>query len=142
MSTDAQPCPAVTGPVLLVVGAGAVSRAAVIRAARLAASASVTVIGVGAGTEQEKVRQAVAQAMTALENTGVMAHGHIAVTGSPARAVTRMARARGARVVVLGERCPLAAELRRRMYGSGVIVLSAAGPAADHAGRPPSAGLA
>jgi hypothetical protein len=107
-----------------------------------------------AETEPEKVRRAVAQAMTALENTGVMAHGHIAVTGSPARAVARVVRARGARVVVLDERGPadparhpgapprltagnpgrpgpgaLAAELRRRMYGSGVIVLSATDPA-------------
>ena len=33
----------------------------------------------------------VALAMSVLENTGVMALGHIAVTGSPARTVTRIA---------------------------------------------------
>lgn len=88
----------------------------------------------GASTEPEQVRRAVALAMSVLENTGVMALGHIAVTGSPARAVARVARARGARVVVLDQRGVseagrgaggLAAELRRRMYGSGVVVVSA-----------------
>jgi hypothetical protein len=87
--------------------------------------------------------------MSALENTGVMALGHIAVTGSPARAISRVARVRGARVVVLdqpgvpedipggisdaggappGQRprdlSGLAAELRRRMYGTGIVVVS------------------
>jgi hypothetical protein len=87
--------------------------------------------------------------MSVLENTGVMATGHVAVTDSPARAVARMARACGARVVILDQPGPTAsaqfagpgvtrtgtargsagtaglmAELRRRMYGSGVVVLA------------------
>jgi hypothetical protein len=40
--------------------------------------------------------------MSVVENTGVMALGHIAVIGSPAGTSTRVARARDARVVVLG----------------------------------------
>jgi len=70
-----------------------------------------------------------------------MAMGHI-VTGSPARAVARVARARGARVVILDQPPPggqpvgpsasrtgagcagLMVELRRRMYGSGIVVLA------------------
>jgi phosphoglycerate dehydrogenase-like enzyme len=61
-----------------------------------------------------------------------MATGHI-VTGSPARAVARVARARGARVVIFDQPGPshrgqpavgLMAELRRRMYGSGIVVLA------------------
>ena len=96
---------------LLVVAGGTVSQAAITRTAELAAGAPVTVIGVGSGdisrtgggaspadsTEPEQVRRAVALAMSVLENTGVMALGHIAVTGSPARTVARVARARGAR---------------------------------------------
>jgi hypothetical protein len=78
-----------------------------------------------AGPEPEQVRRAVALAMSVLENTGVMALGHIAVTGSPARTVARVARARGVRVVVLDHPGGLAAELRRRMYGSGIVVVSA-----------------
>jgi len=83
------------------------------------------------GSEPEQVRRTVALAMSVLENTGVMAMGHI-VTGSPARAVARVARARGARVVILDQPGPsscgqpavgLMAELRRRMYGSGIVVL-------------------
>jgi len=87
--------------------------------------------------------------MSVLENTGVMATGHVAVTDSPARAVARMARACGARVVILDQPGPTAsaqlarpgvtrpgaarggpvtsglmAELRRRMYGSGIVVLA------------------
>jgi hypothetical protein len=102
-----------------------------------------------AGTEPEQVRRIVALAMSALENTGVMATGHVAVTDSPARAVARMARACGARVVILDRPGPAAsgqpgrlgvsstgagggsartaglmAELRRRMYGSGIVVLA------------------
>lgn len=106
-----------------------------------------------ANTEPEQVRRTVALAMSVLENTGVMATGHIAVTGSPARAVARMARVCGARVVILDQSGPsagerpvpsggadmagrgtsgrggavtigLMAELRRRMYGSGVVVLA------------------
>jgi hypothetical protein len=89
------------------------------------------------------VRRTVALAMSVLEDTGVMAMGHI-VTGPPARAVARMARARGARVVILDHSGPpaggqpagpgagragaetggLMAELRRRMYGSGIVVLA------------------
>lgn len=127
----------VTSAVLLVVGAGTVSRAAIIRAAELARGGPVTVIGVRTRPpgDAEQVRRAVALAMTALENTGVMAHGHIAVTGSPARAVARIARARGARLVVLDKRgaaeaVAFGAELRRRMYGSGIVVLSATEPSA------------
>jgi hypothetical protein len=70
--------------------------------------------------------------MSVLENTGVAVRGHV-VTGSPARAVARVARASGARVVILDQPGPsaggrpavgLIAELRRRMYGSGVVVLA------------------
>jgi hypothetical protein len=50
--------------------------------------------------QPEQVRRAVALAMSVLENTGVMALGHIAVTCSPARTVARRARARGARAVL------------------------------------------
>jgi hypothetical protein len=128
----------VSSPVLLVLTSGTVSQAAICRTAELAAGAPVTVIGT-AGTEPEQVRRAVALAMSALEDTGVVALGHVAVTGSPGRAVARVARARGARVVVLdrgpagparpgspgsaGRPGGLAAELRRRMYGSGVTVV-------------------
>jgi hypothetical protein len=82
--------------------------------------------------EPEEVRRTVALAMSVLENTGVVALGHIA-TGSPARAVARVARARGARVVILDQPAApgggppaagLMAELRRRMYGTGVVVLA------------------
>jgi hypothetical protein len=111
-----------------------------------------------AGTQPEQLRRTVALAMSVLENTGVMATGHI-VTGSPARAVARVARARGARVVILDQPGPgaggqparpgtgrgsagtggagrgsagrggagaagLVSELRRRMYGSGIVVLA------------------
>jgi hypothetical protein len=95
------------------------------------------------GTEPEQVRRTVALVMSVLEDTGVAATGHI-VTGPPARAVARVARARGARVVILDQSGPasggqpagpgggragpgtggLMAELRRRMYGSGVVVLA------------------
>ena len=137
--------------VLLVVAGAAVSQAAIARTAELAAGAPVTVIGLStsetsrthaaapwhphptpAGTEPELVRRTVALAMSALEDTGVMAMGHI-VTGPPARAVARVARARGARVVILDQSGPasggagtggLMAELRRRMYGSGISVLA------------------
>ena len=94
----------------------------------------------------EQVRRTVALAMSVLDDAGVAALGHIAVTGSPARAVVRMARSRGARVVVLDETGPppgargpgsgsgapsgggaddgcLAAQLRRRMFGSGIVVV-------------------
>jgi hypothetical protein len=130
---------AVSSPVLLVLTGGTVSQAAICRTAELAGGAPVTVIGM-AGTEPEQVRRAVALAMSALEDTGIAALGHVAVTGSPGRAVARVARARGARVVVLdrgptgpahpgspgsaGRPGGLAAELRRRMYGSGVIVVA------------------
>jgi hypothetical protein len=148
------PAPSVAGPVVLVVAGGAVSQAAIARTAELAAGALVTVVGVGSNgmfrtTEPEQVRRTVALAMSVLENTGVMATGHVAAGGSPARAVARMARACGARVVILdqsgtpaggqlvhpggsgiaaGRRdagaVGLMAELRRRMYGSGVVVLA------------------
>lgn len=101
---------------------------------------------IAAGSEPEQVRRTVALAMSVLEATGVMATGHVAVTGAPARAVARVARACGARVVILDQTGPgsgtpparagarpsragtgtggLMAELRRRMYGSGVVVLA------------------
>ena len=130
---------AVSSPVLLVLTGGTVSQAAICRTAELAGGALVTVIGT-AGTGSEQVRRAVAHAMSALEDTGVAALGHVAVSGSPGRAVARVARARGARVVVF-DRGPadpahpaspggagrpegLAAELRRRMHGSGIIVVA------------------
>jgi len=141
----------VVSPVLLVLAGGTVSQAAISRTAELAADElaagePVTVIGTSAGQsgpvagpEYEQVRRAVARAMSALEDTGVAALGHVAVTGSPSRTVARVARARGARVVVL-DRGPatsgsfgrssrsggLAAELRRRMYGSGITVVTPA----------------
>jgi hypothetical protein len=96
-----------------------------------------------AGPEPEQVRRTVALAMSVLEDAGVVALGHI-VTGPPGRAVARVARARGARVVILDQSGPAAggqpagpgagragaetgglmAELRRRMYGSGIVVLA------------------
>jgi hypothetical protein len=96
-----------------------------------------------AGPEPEQVRRTVALAMSVLEDAGVVAMGHI-VTGPPGRAVARVARARGARVVILDQSGPasggqpagpgagragaetggLMAELRRRMYGSGIVVLA------------------
>jgi hypothetical protein len=143
------------GPVLLVVAGCAVSQAAIARTAGLAAGAPVTVVGLSTAeisrtnpaspchqhstqsagetrpeTTPEQVRRTVALAMSVLENTGVMAMGHI-VTGPPARAVARMARARGVRLVILDQSGPtlqsgptqLMAELKRRMYGSGIVVL-------------------
>ena len=97
----------------------------------------------GAARQPEQLRRTVALAMSVLEDTGVMAMGHI-VTGPPARAVARVARARGARVVIIDQSGPgsggqpagpgagragaasggLMAELRRRMYGSGIVVLA------------------
>lgn len=116
-------------PVLLVITGSTFSKAAISRTAHLAAGAPVTVVGVHVPSgSPESTRRAVALAMSALENTGVMALGHIAITGSPARAVARVARARGARVVVVDQACGLATELRRRMYGSGIAVVSAAEP--------------
>jgi predicted deacylase len=125
-----------TSRVLLVVADGAVSQAATNRAAELASGSAVTVIGVGAengsrSAEPEQLRRSVALAMSVLENAGVVALGHIAVTGSPARTLARVARARGARVVVLDQLGlsaggGLAAELRRRMYGSGIVVVTTA----------------
>ncbi|HET9081104.1 MAG TPA: hypothetical protein VFO01_11410 [Trebonia sp.] len=85
-----------------------------------------------AGEGPEQARRAVALAMSVLEDTGLMATGHI-VTEAPARAVARVARARGARVVILDQPgassvgqpvAGLMAELRRRMYGSGVVVVA------------------
>jgi hypothetical protein len=129
----AQNAPARSSPVLLVLAAGTVSQAAIARSAELAAGSPVTVIGVASspppGESTEQLRRAVALAMSVLENTGVMALGHIAVTGSPARTVARVARARGARVLVLDHQAQasggLAAELRRRVYGSGIVVVCA-----------------
>ena len=42
----------------------------------------------------------------------------------------------GARVVVLDQPCALPAELSRRMYGSGAVVVSAAGRGNRWVGRP------
>jgi hypothetical protein len=128
---------AVTSTVLLVLTGGTVSQAAICRTAELAGDAPVTVIAM-AGPEPEQARRAVALAMSALEDSGIAALGRVAVTGSPGRAVARVARARGARVVVLdrgpsgaaraagpaGHEEVLAADLRRRMYGSGVTVVT------------------
>lgn len=127
----------VRSPVLLIVGGGTVSRAAICRATGLAGDALVTVLGVGTEAPSdptgELVRRAVARAMSALNNDDVMALGHIAVTGSPARTIARMARARGARAVVLDQMSGLAeglvGELRRRLHGSGIAVVAAAEPA-------------
>ena len=135
-----QPASGITGPVLLVVAGGAVSQAAIARTADLAAGAPVTVVGIETSdacrtnaaswaAQPEQVRRTVALAMSVLEDTGVMAMAHI-VTGSPARAVARMARTGGARVVILDTdgrgagAAGLMAELRRRMYGSGIVVLA------------------
>jgi hypothetical protein len=127
--------------VLLVVADCAVSKAAIRRTVELAGGSAVTVVGVGAehtsraehtpvAVEPEQLRRSVAFAMSVLENAGVLALGHIAVTGSPARTLARVARARGARVVVLDQLGlsaggGLAAELRRRMYGSSIVVVTA-----------------
>jgi hypothetical protein len=141
------PAPGTTCPVLLVVAGGTVSQAVIARTAELAAGAPVTVVGIerseisrtdaaspwpahltspaGGARQAEQVRRTVALAMSVLEDTGVMATGHI-VAGSPARAVARMARACGARVVIL-DQADLMAELRRRVYGSGIIVLAETG---------------
>ena len=126
----------VRSPVLLVVGGGTVSRAAICLVTGLAGDARVTVLGVGieapGDPAGELVRRAVAQAMSALNNDDVMALGHISVTGSPARTIARMARARGARAVVLDQMSGLAdglaGELRRRLHGSGIAVVAAAEP--------------
>jgi hypothetical protein len=111
-----------------------------------------------ASAEPEQVRRTVALAMSILEDGGVMATGHVVVTaGSPARAVARLARACGARVVILDQSGPsvggqsvhndvgrsvggqggtarggagtagLMAELRRRIHGSGIVVLAETG---------------
>jgi hypothetical protein len=149
-----RPAPSVAGPVLLVVAGGAVSQAAIARTAELAAGAPVTVVGIelndlsrtGSASchplqpgAPEQVRRTVALAMSVLEDSGVVATGHVAVGGPPARAVARVARARGARAVILDQpgtpagkppapagagAIGLMAELRRRMYGSGIVVLA------------------
>jgi hypothetical protein len=142
------------GPVLLVVAGGTVSQAAIARTAELAAGAPVTVVGIelndlsrtGSASchplqpgAPEQVRRTVALAMSVLEDSGVVATGHVAAGGPPARAVARVARARGARAVILDQpgtpagahpvpagagAAGLIAELRRRMYGSGIVVLA------------------
>ena len=85
-----------------------------------------------ADEEPEQVRRAVALALSALENTGVVAKVRI-VTGSPARAVARVARSSGARVVILDQPGTavrhraadrFVTELRLRIHGSGVVVLA------------------
>jgi hypothetical protein len=135
VSAAPQHVTAAASRVLLVVADCAVSQAAIHRTVELAGGSAVTVVGVGAGptsgaAEPEQLRRSVALAMSVLENAGVVALGHIAVTGSPARTLARVARARGARVVVLDQLGlsaggGLAAELRRRMYGSGIVVVTA-----------------
>jgi hypothetical protein len=141
VSAAPQHVTAAASRVLLVVADGAVSQAAIRHTVELAGGSAVTVVGVGPdhtpGTaEPEQLRRSVALAMSVLEKAGVVALGHIAVTGSPARTLARVARARGARVVVLDQLGlsaggGLAAELRRRMYGSGTVVVTAN----DRAGR-------
>jgi hypothetical protein len=161
-ATAPRPAPGAAGPVLLVLAGGAVSHAGISRTAELAAGAPVTVLGVGSTAHHvsptpEQVRRTVALAMSILEDTGVMATGHVAVTGSPARAVARLARACGARAVILDQSGPsgggqsvhsdvggsaagqgssgrggagtvgLMAELRRRIHGSGIVVLAETG---------------
>ena len=141
MSAAPQHVTAAASRVLLVVADCAVSQAAIRRTVELAGGSAVTVVGVGAEhtsraehasatVEPEQLRRSVALAMSVLENAGVVALGHIAVTGSPARTLARVARTRGARVVVLDQLGlsaggGLAAELRRRMYGSGIVVVTA-----------------
>ena len=135
------PATTAVSPVLLVLAGGTISKAAISRTAELAAGEPVTVIGTAAsqpgdpaGTGCEQVRRAVAGAMSALEDAGVEAFGHVTVTGSPSRTVARVARARGARVVILdqswvtsgGPANGLAAELRRRVYGSGITIVTPA----------------
>ena len=136
---------AVSSPVLLVLTGGTVSQAAICRTAELRGGGTGHRDRHGWYRATQQVRRAVALAMSALEDAGVAALGHVTVTGSPCSAVARVARARGARVVVLdrepagpplpGRPLPgrpgiagrpggLAAELRRRMYGSGVIVVA------------------
>ena len=157
-----RPAPDMAGPVLLVVVGGTVSQAAIARTAELAAGAPVTVVGIELNDRSrtdsascrplqpgapEQVRRTVALAMSVLEDTGVVATGHVAVGGPPARAVARVARACGARAVILDQpglpaskppapaganpvgagAAGLIAELRRRMYGSGIVVLAETG---------------
>jgi hypothetical protein len=131
---------------------------------RVSAAGSSASSSARADTALEQLRRTVALAMSVLENTGVVATGHI-VTGSPARAVARVARARGVRVVILDQpglpsaaQPPgtkpsfpgagsagtggagtggaaaggagtggLMAELRRRVYGTGIVVLAEGG---------------
>jgi hypothetical protein len=154
VSAAPQPVTAAASRVLLVVADSTVSQAAIRHTVELAGGAAVTVVGVGPDpasradptsradpasradhAEPEQLRRSVALAMSVLEQAGVVALGHIAVTGSPARTLARVARARGARVVVLDQlglsAGGLAAELRRRMYGSGTVVVTAN----DRAGR-------
>lgn len=129
MSTPAHHAAAVCSLVLLVVASDRVSQTAITCAAGLAVGGPVTVIGVGPGgarqTSTEDVRRAVAMAMSVLEDTGVHALGHVAVSGPPARAVARMARARGVRAIVLDQADGLTSDLRRRVHGSGIVVVSA-----------------
>jgi hypothetical protein len=135
VSAAPQHVAAAASRVLLVVADCAVSQGAIHRTVELAGGSAVTVVGVGTGlaagtAEPEQLRRSVALAMSVLEDAGVVALGHIAVTGSPARTLARVARSRGARVVVLDQLGlsaggGLAAELRRRMYGSGIVVVTA-----------------
>jgi hypothetical protein len=120
VSTPTHHAAAVCSLVLLVVASDRVSQTAITCAAGLAAGGPVTVIGVG---RTEDVRRAVALAMSVLENGGVQAHGHVAVSGPPARAVARMARARGVRAIVLDQADGLTTDLRRRVHGSGIVVV-------------------
>src|ERR1700719_155191 len=113
-----QRAPGITGPVLLVVAGGGVSHAAIARTAELAAGAPVTVVGIELNDRSRtdsascrplqpgapaQVRRTVALGMSVLEDTGVVATGHVAVGGPPARAVARVARACGARAVILDQ---------------------------------------
>jgi hypothetical protein len=147
VSTPPHHAAAAGSRVLLVVASDRVSQEAISCAAGLAAGGLVTVVGVGpcsgsagagagespqAGsgarqTTAEDVRRAVALAISALDRTGVKALGHFAVNGAPSRAVARTARARRVRAIVFDQADGLASDLRRRVHGSGIIVVSAAG---------------
>jgi len=125
------------GCVLLVLTGNVASRPAVHRAAQLAAGQPVVVLalargGPAGGQPGEDLRRAVAETMSVLSALGVTVFGHVAATRSAGRTVARAARARSAGAVVLDLAAPggagsasLAAEIRRRMHGSGLIVASA-----------------
>jgi hypothetical protein len=145
IETDARAGAATACRVLLVVSGGTVSWSAIERTAELSGGSPVTVVAVAAegtpasavpGAEPEPLRRTVASAMSALGNLGVPAVGHVVVTRSPGRTLARFARTRSVRAVVLDQHrtvlrprrnpdADLVSDLRRRMYGTGVIVSAA-----------------